>query len=46
VISGDVASVEEATQAAKSALGKNLVEAVVIPRPNASVVKALTGVAR
>jgi microcompartment protein CcmL/EutN len=46
VIGGEVASVQEATQAAKSALGKNLVEAVVIPRPNASVVKALTFAAR
>ena len=42
VISGDVASVEEATEAAKTALGRNLVEAVVIPSPNASVIKALT----
>ncbi|MBI4806554.1 MAG: BMC domain-containing protein [Desulfovibrio sp.] len=46
VISGDVASVEEAAEAAKSALGKDLVEAVVIPRPSASVVQALTSVAR
>ncbi|MFV0422491.1 BMC domain-containing protein [Oleidesulfovibrio sp.] len=42
VISGDVASVEEAIEAAKTALGKNLIEAVSIPRPDASVVKALT----
>lgn len=44
VISGDVAAVEEAAQAAESALGTNLVEAVVIPSPNASVVNALTGI--
>lgn len=41
VMSGDVASVEEAAEAARSVLGKNLVEAVVIPRPDASVVRAL-----
>lgn len=41
VISGDVASVREATETAESVLGKNLVEAVVIPRPNASVVRSL-----
>jgi len=46
VMGGDVASVEEAARAAKEALGKNLVEAVVIPRPDASVVAALTRVAR
>ncbi|WP_147820278.1 BMC domain-containing protein [Salidesulfovibrio onnuriiensis] len=41
VISGDVASVREATEVAKAALDKDLIEAVVIPRPDASVVKAL-----
>lgn len=41
VISGDVASVEEAAREVESVLGKNLVEAVVIPRPNASVVRSL-----
>ncbi len=41
VMSGDVASIEEAAEAARSVLGKNLVEAVVIPRPDASVVRAL-----
>ncbi|TYT74293.1 BMC domain-containing protein [Desulfobotulus mexicanus] len=46
VLSGDLASVEEATEAAKSALKKNLVEAVVIPNPDASVLKALTSVMR
>ncbi len=42
VISGDVASVEEAIEAAKTALGKNLIEAVAIPRPDPSIIKALT----
>ena len=43
VLSGDVASVEEAVEAARTALGEKLVEAVVIPRPDAEVFKALTG---
>ncbi len=42
VISGDVASVEEAVEAARSDLGDRLIEAVVIPRPDPSVVKAIT----
>ncbi len=46
VLSGDVASVKEATEAAKVSLGSKLIEAVVIPQPDASVVKALTGVVR
>lgn len=46
VLSGDVASLEEATDAARSALGANLVEAVVIPRPSPSVVQALISVVR
>ncbi len=46
VISGDVSSVKEATEAAKDILGSKLIEAVVLPNPNASVVKVLTGVAR
>ncbi len=41
VISGDVASVREATDTAERALGNALIEAVVIPRPDASVVKNL-----
>jgi microcompartment protein CcmL/EutN len=41
VLSGDVASVREAAQAAEAALGTELIEAVVIPRPDASVVNAL-----
>ncbi|MCW7753355.1 BMC domain-containing protein [Desulfobotulus sp. H1] len=46
VMSGDVASVKEAAEAAEAILGRNLVEAVVIPKPSASVVKALTSVVR
>ncbi|MEA1967680.1 MAG: BMC domain-containing protein [Thermodesulfobacteriota bacterium] len=42
VISGDVASVKEASDAAKSVLGKNLVEVVVLPFPSLLVVNALT----
>jgi microcompartment protein CcmL/EutN len=41
VLSGDVASVREAVEAAKAALGTELIEAVVIPRPDASVVNSL-----
>lgn len=41
VLGGDVASVQEAAESAKNALGNHLVEAVVIPRPDASVVKSL-----
>lgn len=41
ILNGDVASVEEATATAASVLGKNLLEAVVIPRPDASVVRSL-----
>lgn len=46
VLSGDVDAVKEATEAAKEALGKYLIEAVIIPRPDASVVSALTGSVR
>lgn len=41
VIGGDVASVNEAAETAESILGKNLVDAVVIPRPDATVVASL-----
>ncbi len=41
VMIGDVASVEESVLAARESLGKNLVEAVVIPSPDSSVLKAL-----
>lgn len=43
VLSGDVASVEEAVSAAKEALGSRLVEAVVIPSPDAAVRAAFMG---
>lgn len=43
VVSGDVASVEEAVDTAKEALGQKLVDAVVLPRPEEAVVRALTG---
>ena len=42
VLSGDVGSVTEATEAARAVLEGKLVEAVVIPRPDADVVRALT----
>lgn len=41
VLTGDVASVREAVDAARETLGKALVEAVVIPSPDTSVVNAL-----
>ena len=44
VLGGDVASVREAVEAAEVALGDNLVETTVIPRPDAAVFNALTGV--
>ena len=43
VLSGGVDAVREATEAAKEALGHYLIVAVVIPRPDSSVVSALTG---
>ncbi len=43
VLSGDVAAVEEAVEAAKKHLGDRLVEAVVLPRPEQALVRALTG---
>jgi len=43
VLGGDVASVREAALAAQTILAKQLVEAVVLPRPSAPVVAALTG---
>ncbi len=43
VLSGGVDAVREATEAAKKALGNYLIEAIVIPRPDVSVVSALTG---
>lgn len=46
VVNGDVASVTEAIEAAKEMLGKKLIDAVVLPSPNESVVRALTGIER
>ena len=46
VLCGYVAAVTEAVEAAKEALGPKLIETVVLPRPDASVLKAVTGVAR
>ena len=43
VIGGDVSTVAEAAQAAKGFLGDRLIEAVVVPVPDESVVRALTG---
>ncbi len=42
VISGDVASVREAVEAAEAVLGQKCIETVVLPRPDLSVVQALT----
>lgn len=41
VLTGDVASVEEAVATARETLGKHLLDAVVIPSPDAAVVSAL-----
>ncbi|WP_432738139.1 BMC domain-containing protein [Maridesulfovibrio sp. FT414] len=41
VMSGDVASVQEAAETARSVLGSDLVDTVVIPGPDRSVVRAL-----
>ncbi len=46
VLSGDIASVAEAVEAARTALGRNLIEAVVIPGPDAAVARVLTGTTR
>ena len=45
VLAGDVAAVREAAQAAADALGKSLQQMVVIPQPDAELVKAFTGAA-
>lgn len=45
VLTGDVAAVREAAQAAADALGKSLQQMVVIPQPDAELVKAFTGAA-
>ncbi len=44
VLGGDTASVTEAVDAAAGALGKNLVEAVVLPRPDGQLAEALAGI--
>lgn len=41
VLGGDVAAVEEASEAAKTVLGAQLIESVVIPRPDDAVVLAV-----
>lgn len=41
VLGGDLSSVREGVAAAQSSLGKNLIETVVIPRPDAAVVRSL-----
>lgn len=43
VLEGDVASVTEAVEAAKEFLAGNLIEAAILPVPDESVVRALTG---
>ena len=43
VLTGDVAAVREAAQAAADALGKSLQQMVVIPQPDAELVNAFTG---
>jgi len=45
VLTGDVQSVREAAAAAAETLGKSLLQQVVIPQPDAAVVKALAGIA-
>ncbi len=42
ILNGDIASVEEAANAAKDILGKKLIDAVVLASPNESVLKAIT----
>lgn len=43
VLEGDVGSVTEALDCAKAFLGHQLIEAIIMPAPAESVVKALTG---
>lgn len=43
VISGDVASVTEAIEAAREVLGQKVIKTVVLPRPESEVVRAVTG---
>lgn len=46
ILSGDVAAVREAVSAAREVLGTKLIEAVVIPSPDSSLARALTGAVR
>lgn len=46
VLGGDVAAVKEAAGAASEALGDRLIEAIVLPRPDAAVIRSLTSGAR
>ena len=46
VLTGDVAAVREAVDTATAELGKSLLRAVVLPRPEPEVTQALAGVAK
>jgi microcompartment protein CcmL/EutN len=46
VLTGEVAAVREAVDAAAAGLGKSLLRAVVLPRPEPEVTQALAGVAQ
>ena len=46
VLTGDVAAVREAVDTATAKLGKSLLRAVVLPRPEPEVTQALAGVAK
>lgn len=46
VMGGEVAAVEDAADAARAAAGSHLLDLIVIPRPDAAVVAALTHTAR
>lgn len=46
VLGGDVASVREAVEAAKESLEQKCIETVVIPAPDAAVMRSLTGAVR
>ena len=46
VVNGGTAAVEEAVRAAQEALGTEIIDTAVIPGPDASVLRAVTGVVR
>lgn len=46
VLEGDIASVTEAVEEAKGFLADRLIEAIILPAPDESVVRAVTGRAR